>query len=110
MIDFSSELRMYNCTADPNVVYNLSLLCIDNSLPDEFKSQLKCFPEQFTLASSTIVGIWCVINSFIGFTGNLLTLCAIPYAAKNKWWVFIINFRREICFTNPNDILVPKKL
>ena len=84
-MDFPPKLRTYNCTSDPNVVYNLSLLCIDNSLLVEITSQLNCFPEQFTDASSTIVGIWCVLNSFIGFTGNLLTLCAIPYAAKNKW-------------------------
>ena len=84
-MDYSPKLGMYNCTADPDIVYNLSLLCIDNALPDEIKSQLNCFPKQFTDASSTIVGIWCVINSFIGFTGNLLTLCAIPHAAKNKW-------------------------
>ena len=76
---------MYNCTEDPEVVYNLSLMCIDHSLEDEIRNNLNCFPEQFTVLSSTTVGVWCVINSLIGFTGNLLTLCAIPYAAKNKW-------------------------
>ena len=81
---------MYNCTEDPKVVYNLSLLCIDHTLSDEIRRNLNCFPNQFTVISSTIVGIWCLINSFIGFTGNLLTLCAIPYAARNKWLVLII--------------------
>ena len=40
-----------------------------------------CFPSS-TLG--TVTSIWCMINGLIGFTGNLLTLLAIPYAAKKK--------------------------
>ncbi len=32
----------------------------------------------------TIAGIWCILNSIVGFSGNLLTMLAIPYAAKHK--------------------------
>ena len=31
-----------------------------------------------------VTGIWCVISGLIGFVGNLLTIFAIPYAAKKK--------------------------
>ena len=30
------------------------------------------------------LGIWCVILGLIGLVGNLLTIIAIPYAAKKK--------------------------
>ena len=40
-----------------------------------------CFPSS-TLG--TIASIWCLVNGVIGFAGNLLTLLAIPYAAKKK--------------------------
>ena len=42
-----------------------------------------CFPKEiFDL--STAAGIWCIFNSITGFCGNLLTLLALPYAAKRK--------------------------
>ena len=31
-----------------------------------------------------VLGVWCVILGLIGFVGNLLTILAIPYAAKKK--------------------------
>ena len=31
-----------------------------------------------------VLGIWCVFLGLIGFVGNLLTILAIPYAAKKK--------------------------
>ena len=42
-----------------------------------------CYPSkqyEFKFA----LGIWCVILGLIGFVGNLLTIIAIPYAAKKK--------------------------
>ena len=30
------------------------------------------------------LGIWCAVLGMIGFVGNLLTIVAIPYAAKKK--------------------------
>ena len=42
-----------------------------------------CYPSkryEFKFA----LGIWCVILGLIGFVGNLLTIVAIPYAAKKK--------------------------
>jgi hypothetical protein len=31
-----------------------------------------------------VAGIWCIVNSIIGFSGNLLTLLAIPFASRHK--------------------------
>ena len=28
--------------------------------------------------------VWCAINAILGISGNLLTLLAIPYAAKRR--------------------------
>ena len=75
----------------------------------------------FRFASSNIyTGIWGVINCIIGIFGNLLTLIAIPYAAKrrrhelHKHWdastIFILNlslFDLGFClFGMPHDILM----
>ena len=42
-----------------------------------------CYPSkryEFKFA----LGIWCVFLGLIGFIGNLVTIVAIPYAAKKK--------------------------
>ena len=46
-----------------------------------------CYPVS-TLG--TIASIWCMINGTIGFVGNLLTLLAIPYAARKKQYLVSI--------------------
>ena len=40
-----------------------------------------CFPNT---TIGTIASIWNLINGCVGFTGNLLTLLAIPYAGRKK--------------------------
>ena len=42
-----------------------------------------CYPSK-NYNLKFVTGIWCVVLGFIGFVGNLLTIVAIPYAAKNK--------------------------
>jgi hypothetical protein len=60
-------------------VYNLSTYC----LSEVGESLDRCKPEiNFTLKH--FAGIWCIINGILGFSGNLLTLLAIPYAAWHK--------------------------
>ena len=60
----------------------LSQLCIndnrDNEIPDE------CFSKNISTTLSNFAGVWCIINAILGFTGNLLTLLAIPYACWKK--------------------------
>ena len=43
----------------------------------------QCFPQSMQYLSD-FAGIWCIINAVLGFSGNLLTLLAIPYAAKRQ--------------------------
>ena len=38
----------------------------------------------FNKVESDIVGCWCILNAVVGFTGNLLTLLAIPLAKRNE--------------------------
>ena len=33
---------------------------------------------------SVFAGIWCIVNAVLGICGNLLTILAIPYAAKRQ--------------------------
>ena len=71
-----------NMTCSLNNSYLMSDLCLHNysSHADE------CFPNEIR-HWSPYAGIWCIFNSFAGFTGNLLTILAIPYAAKQKKYV-----------------------
>ena len=43
----------------------------------------QCFPSEYT-ALRFAVGVWSIIFGIVGFVGNLLTIIAIPYAAKNN--------------------------
>jgi hypothetical protein len=45
--------------------------------PEEFQ----CFPQEMR-EISVFAGIWCIVNAVLGICGNLLTILAIPYAAK----------------------------
>ena len=48
---------------------------------NSFASQ--CFPSGYE-ALRFAVGVWSIIFGIVGFVGNLLTIIAIPYAAKNN--------------------------
>lgn len=65
-------------TTDFIKLTNFSDYCLQNPTDFEF-----CFPETETRMSCVAV-ILCVFNAVIGFFGNLLTLTAIPFAAKHK--------------------------
>ena len=71
-------------SVEPNV-FKVGDQCLNQSLPGYERAKLNSSQEQFTPFMSTLVAIWCITNSVIGFSGNLLTLLAIPYAAENKW-------------------------
>ena len=45
--------------------------------------ELQCFPQSMQHLSD-FAGIWCIVNAVLGFSGNLLTILAIPYAAKRQ--------------------------
>ena len=51
-----------------------------------------CFQDAFGNIGGIIYSIWCFTNALVGFTGNILTLIAIPYAAKKKRFNLHINW------------------
>ncbi len=58
---------------------NWSDICLDHS----FDFPETCYPsEHYDLKFALAIG--CVVYGVIGFVGNLLTILAIPYAAKKK--------------------------
>ena len=59
-----------------------------NNLYGEKKKNCSELEEfEFLYHANWIESIWCIVISITGTTGNLLTLCAIPYAARNKLYV-----------------------
>ena len=62
-------------------VFNLSSFCTNLSKTEE-ESKI-CFPEDIR-SFSILAGIWCIINAIVGFSGNLMTLLAIPFAARRN--------------------------
>ena len=64
-------------------VYELSYLCWD-----EYSSNksLPCFPQTFDdyFGFKLFAVSWMLLNLVVGVGGNLLTLCAIPYAVRKK--------------------------
>ena len=78
------EDTIYCHSCDPSnhsAILELSKLCIENAQNNDLYD---CFPEKITTTLSNFAGIWCIINAVLGFTGNLLTLLAIPYACWKK--------------------------
>ena len=68
-------------------IHFMSNFCLNVSQDRE-----ACFPEKYKshdgeVGIAIIAGILCTINAFIGTFGNLLTLIAIPFAAKRKKYV-----------------------
>ena len=64
---------------EQNTTNYMSQLCLDawtNGIDME-----NCFPSS---ELGTITSIWSVVNGLIGFIGNLLTLLAVPFAARKK--------------------------
>ena len=69
----------YPESCNVSTTLNLSFICLNETY--DFPSQ--CYPSNFQ-HFKIIEGVWCAINAIIGLTGNLLTIIAIPYAAKHK--------------------------
>ena len=74
---------MLECNCTLETAYALKDICTDLSYND---SALEfCYPEKLRDGNlSTLAGIWCLINAVVGLSGNMMTLFAIPYAAKRK--------------------------
>jgi hypothetical protein len=63
-------------------MYNLSTYCLTANSSDS-----RCVPD-IDAWLIEVAGVWCIINAVIGFTGNLLTLLAIPYASRHKRFLY----------------------
>ena len=68
-------------SCDSTLVINFSHFCLSHA--EDFPDN--CFPsDEIFPGFRRAVGIWCIVNAVIGSMGNLLTLLAIPYAAKRN--------------------------
>ena len=67
--------------SNSSILRKWSDFCLDNfdGIPDQ------CFSSDHKL--TFWLGFWCILNAVVGFTGNLLTILAIPYAAKRQKYV-----------------------
>ena len=67
-----------------NTTNEMSDLCLEAWYNGSNETE-NCFPDRSV--SGLFSAVWCMINGGIGFTGNLLTILAIPFCAKKKKWV-----------------------
>ena len=74
-------LRDLCCDPNNSTAINLlSKLCVDGS---NINGTYHCFDERMTNCPyRNTLGLWAIVIIFIGVLGNLLTLLAIPYAAR----------------------------
>ena len=70
-----------------NTTNEMSDLCLEAWYNGSNETE-NCFPDRSV--SGLFSAVWCMINGGIGFTGNLLTILAIPFCAKKKKWVHTI--------------------
>ena len=68
---------------DGKNVYLLSKLCVDGSYVEHLEC-IKNIDDTTNLLIRNLLGIWSVLVGSFGIAGNLLTLLAIPYAARRK--------------------------
>ena len=84
---FSHQLKIWRVTSkmicEKNTVHSMSKLCLEAWASKSNETE-NCFPNYTHDTIGNIYGIWWMINVFIGFIGNLLTLLAIPYCAIKK--------------------------
>ena len=73
----------------------MSKLCLEGWKSGNWSITEDCFPQDIDASITIFAGVWCSINSAIGFSGNLLTLLAIPYAAKKRKWDIAKNFTQK---------------
>ena len=77
-----------------NTVHSMSKLCLEAWASKSNETE-NCFPNSTHDTIGTIYGIWWMVNVFIGFTGNLLTLLAIPYCAIKKKYIILTQWAKN---------------
>ena len=68
-----------NVSCNGSFLEEFSDFCLNPN--NSFASQ--CFPSEND-GLRFAAGVWSIIFGIVGFVGNLLTIIAIPYAAKNN--------------------------
>lgn len=68
---------------DGNNTYLLSKLCVNGSGTENLEC-IQNYNDITYLVLRKLLGIWSVLVGGLGISGNLLTLLAIPYAARRK--------------------------
>ena len=75
-------MSLENQACDTSTVLKFSDYCLGKD-PEHWPRQ--CFPNDEIFGGfAPTVATFCAINAIIGFFGNLLTIVAIPYAAKRN--------------------------
>ena len=64
--------------------YLLSKLCVNSSSTDPSLECIQNYNDITHIGLRKLLGIWSIIVGGFGVAGNLLTLLAIPYAARRK--------------------------
>ena len=81
-------VRTWQCKDGENsTIFLLSELCVNGTSTDE----VECIQDYNDITYwflRKLVGIWSILVGSLGFLGNLLTLLAIPYAAKRKRYTY----------------------
>ena len=67
-------------TCDKENIFNLSKLCVDGS----DNGSLPCLLKENMQPYHTAMGVWAIFVVVFAVLGNLLTLLAVPYAARKK--------------------------
>ena len=79
-MNFTEHANLTNRTCDYKLSYqnvsDIDFVTFVNVCAD-------CIPNE-DKQYRTALGIWALINAIIGILGNMLTLLAIPYAARKK--------------------------
>ena len=74
----------WQCKTGVNsTIYLLSELCVNGSNTENVEC-IQNYNDITYVVLRKLVGIWSILVGSLGISGNLLTLLAIPYAAKRK--------------------------
>ena len=74
----------WKCKSGENsTIYLLSELCVNGSNIENVEC-IQNYNDITYVVLRKLVGIWSILVGSLGISGNLLTLLAIPYAAKRK--------------------------
>ncbi len=81
-----------DCNGTENV-FTLRLTCTEGPT-----APANCFPVKISLTFRTFAGTWAIFIGLTGILGNMLTLLAIPYAAKRQRFVLLFILFYEVLF------------